>query len=148
MKARVLHLIISIPLFLSACASRGECLEVGQTFRADHLSGDDTYFDVHYLSKEGATILLEISRSGAGSLGIVHSDDFQSVIINGAAREYVETQAPIGAKRIYIVDFVEDISEVEIEFESADFSRICLDDTAAVDWTDQGSIESITISTK
>lgn len=137
--------MFSISFLLCSCSANHNYLEVGQFYKAN-FSGD-CYFDVNFKEQNDSTILLEIKRFGDENLGIVYDESFESVTINGLEKDFITTQSPVGAKQIYIVDFTNDIAAIEVVFNSNDFEKICIENTTAVNWAEDGSYNAIIIHT-
>ena len=137
--------MFSISFLLCSCSANHNYLEVGQFYKAN-FSGD-CYFDVNFKEQNDSTILLEIKRFGDENLGIVYDESFESVTINGLEKDFITTQSPVGAKQIYIIDFTNDIAAIEVVFNSNDFEKICIENTTAVNWAEDGSYNAIIIHT-
>ncbi len=137
--------MFSISFLLCSCSANHNYLEVGQFYKANF--SDDCYFDVNFKEQNDSTILLEIKRFGDENLGIVYDESFESVTINGLEKDFITTQSPVGAKQIYIIDFTNDIAAIEVVFNSNDFEKICIENTTAVNWAEDGSYNAIIIHT-
>ena len=137
--------MFSISFLLCSCSANHNYLEVGQFYKAN-FSGD-CYFDVNFKEQNDSTILLEIKRFGDENLGIVYDESFESVTINGLEKDFITTQSPVGAKQIYIIDFTNDIAAIGVVFNSNDFEKLCIENTTAVNWTEEGSYNAIIIHT-
>lgn len=141
----IIIFMFSISFLLCSCSANHNYLEVGQFYKANF--SDDCYFDVNFKEQNDSTILLEIKRFGDENLGIVYDESFESVTINGLEKDFITTQSPVGAKQIYIIDFTNDIAAIEVVFNSNDFEKICIEDTTAVNWVEDGSYNAIIIHT-
>lgn len=141
----IIIFMFSISFLLCSCSANHNYLEVGQFYKANF--SDDCYFDVNFKEQNDSTILLEIKRFGDENLGIVYDESFESVTINGLEKDFITTQSPVGAKQIYIIDFTNDIAAIEVVFNSNDFEKICIENTTAVNWAEDGSYNAIIIHT-
>ena len=139
--------LLFISLLLSSCSDSHNYLMVGQSYKASFSSNVECCYDVSFKEKNGNTILLEISRFCDNDLGIVYDKSFEAVSFNGIEKEYVTTQSPVGAKQIYIVDFINDFAAVEITLDIDDFQKICIETTTAANRTEEGSYNAIIIHT-
>lgn len=137
--------IISILFLLSACSHRHYWLEVGQSYKADFSGKYELYYDIYFENKDDNSIFLEIHQFGEGNFGLVAEDFIDYVFVNNVEIDYVYTQAPFFTKGIYAFDFIDNVAKIEIEFNTSNFNKICIEDTIAVDWTDLGSFDAIAI---
>ena len=145
MKSKAL-ILFTISFLLSSCSNSHNYLEIGQSYKTN-FSSSKCYYDIVFKEKDDNTVLLEISRFGDENLGIVYNKSFEAISINGIEKDYVTTQSPVGAKQIYIVDFIDEVATAELVFNSTDFEKICIETTTAVNWAEEGSYNAIIIHT-
>lgn len=146
MKLKILFLFI-VTFSLISCSRQHNWLEVGQTYKADFSGKYQRYYDIYFQNKVDNKITLEIVQFGDWNFGLVAENFFNRVLVNNIETDFIYTQAPFFTKDIYVINFVNNFAKVEIELNTSDFNKICIEDTMAVDWTDLGSFDAITIHT-